>query len=335
MLIPSQYVGDDELIRSVFLQLIDGLAFLHSLGISHRDIKPENLVCSDNGTRVRICDFGLATSERKSDEFGCGSTFYIAPECLGDWNPTQTHYDTQRSDIWSLGIILVNLVCGRNPWRIASTSDESFTSFLADPTFLRRILPISDECLYVLAQIFTIDPNARISLSKLRRAVLGVKSFFMGEEELRAAHTAAQAPVTQHVSASVDKSVLHQHADMDYDEEDADDQWLEHAEYEGDDMVFALDEELDCEPGFGSVDGKTPSLRANSVSPRQCVSPATSSTCGSIPGTPNIELDGTMPQAGTNLLFAGLTPLHPCQTQSIKKRHPSSLFDIAAPRVIC
>ena len=331
----SQYVGDDELIRSVFLQLIDGLAFLHSLGISHRDIKPENLVCSDNGTRVRICDFGLATSERKSDEFGCGSTFYIAPECLGDWNPSQTHYDTQRSDIWSLGIILVNLVCGRNPWRIASTSDESFTSFLADPTFLRRILPISDECLYVLAQIFTIDPNARISLNKLRRAVLGVKSFFMGEDELRAAHSAAQAPVPQHVSAPVDTHTVQQHIDMDFDEEDGDDQWLEHAEYDDDDTVFALDEELGREPDFGSIDGKTPSLRADSISPRQCFSPATSSTCSSIPGTPIIELEGSMPQPGTNLIFSGMTSAPQCHTQSIKKRHPSNLFDIAAPRVIC
>jgi serine/threonine protein kinase len=334
MLTMLQYVGDDELIRSVFLQLIDGLAFLHSLGISHRDIKPENLVCSDNGTRVRICDFGLATSERKSNEFGCGSTFYIAPECLGDWNPSQTHYDTQRSDIWSLGIILVNLVCGRNPWRIASTSDESFTSFLADPTFLRRILPISDECLYVLAQIFTIDPNARISLNKLRRTVLNVNSFFMDEQELLAAHSAAQAPVAPHVSAPANKQTIQEHTDMDFDDEDGDDQWLEHSEYEDHDTVFALDEELGCEPDFGSVDGKTPSL-GHSKSPRYCVSPSTSSTCGSIPGTPIIELEGTMPQAGTNLLFTGLTPLPPCQTQSIKKRHPSSLFDIAAPRVMC
>jgi serine/threonine protein kinase len=329
-----QYVGDDELIRSVFLQLIDGLAFLHSLGIAHRDIKPENLVCSDNGTRVRICDFGLATSERKSDEFGCGSTFYIAPECLGDWNPSQTHYDTQRSDIWSLGIILVNLVCGRNPWRIASASDESFTSFLADPTFLRRILPISDECLYVLAQIFTIDPNARISLNKLRRAVLGVKSFFMGEEELRAAHSAAKAPTQVSAAAPVHKQTIQENTDMDFDEEDGDDQWLEHAEYEDDDTVFALDEELACEPDFGS-DGTTPSLREDSKSPRYCGSPTTSSTCGSIPGTPIIELDGAMPQAGTNILFNGLTPLPPCQTHSNKKRHPASLFHIAAPRVIC
>ena len=304
---------------------------MHSLGIAHRDIKPENLVCSDDGTRVRICDFGLATSERKSDEFGCGSTFYIAPECLGDWNPTSTHYDTQRSDIWSLGVILVNLVCGRNPWRMAAPSDDSFTSFLADPTFLRRILPISDECLYVLAQIFTIDPNARISLKKLRRAVLDVKSFFMGEEELRAAHSAAQAPVAPSSSAPVHHKTIVEEHDMDFDEDEGDDEWLEQAEYE-DDAVFALDEEMGTELEF---DGKTPSLRADSTSPRHCLSRSCSSSGGSIPGTPVIELHSTMPQANSNVLFTPLNPLPPCQTQSAKKRHPSSLFDIPSPRVVC
>jgi serine/threonine protein kinase len=311
---------------------------LHSLGISHRDIKPENLVCSDNGTRVRICDFGLATSERKSNEFGCGSTFYIAPECLGDWNPSQTHYDTQRSDIWSLGVILVNLVCGRNPWRIASTSDESFTSFLADPNFLRRILPISDECLYVLAQIFTIDPNARISLNKLRRAVLEVKSFFMGEDELRAAHTAAQVPAPTHSTATAQYTKSHDDMEMNMDfgdDDEEDQQWLEHAEYDEDDAVFALDEELAHELDFDSVDGKTPSLRADSISPRQCLSRSGSSTGGSIPGTPVIELEATMPPANNAILFKGIHSMPPCTNQNNKKRHTSSLFDIGSPRVIC
>ena len=187
-----QYVGDDALIRDVFLQLLDGIAFIHSLGISHRDIKPENIVCSRDGRRVSICDFGLATSETESSEFGCGSTFYIAPESLGEWFPENKTYPTQCGDVWSLGVILVNLVCGRNPWRIASPSDESFNAFLEDPTFLRRILPVSHQCLYILTRIFTVDPTQRISLAELRKLIQQVDSFTMGEEELRAAHTAAQ-----------------------------------------------------------------------------------------------------------------------------------------------
>lgn len=325
-----QYVGDDELIRSVFLQLIDGLAFLHNSGISHRDIKPENLVCSDNGTRVRICDFGLATSERKSNEFGCGSTFYIAPECLGDWNPQQTHYDTQKSDIWSLGVILVNLVCGRNPWRIASTSDESFAAFLADPTFLRRILPISDDCLYVLARIFTIDADVRVTLAELRKDVLAVKSFFMGEDELRAVHAAAQKTVTPTVVAVADKVVKVQcNMDMDLDQDDEEDAWVEHMEYpDEDEQVFQFDEELqddDC------ASTETPSLRADSGSPSppHLRSRSGSSSGGSIPGTPEIMVDATVSTVTVDAkqFFQGLTTYTPAQ----KKRSPLDLFQTQPP----
>lgn len=184
------------MVRSVFLQLIDGIAWLHSLGIAHRDIKPENIVCSNNGTRVRIVDFGLATSEVTSSEFGCGSTFYIAPECQGDEAFGQgtgaSSYPTQAGDVWSLGVILVNLASGRNPWRQATLNDESFSGFIHDPDFLRKILPISAECNYILQRIFTVDPTQRVSLAELRQLVLECRSFTMDEAELKHAHSLAQ-----------------------------------------------------------------------------------------------------------------------------------------------
>nr|ODN86018.1 RAN protein kinase [Cryptococcus depauperatus CBS 7841] len=178
-----RYSGNDELVRRVFLQLIDGVAWLHALGISHRDIKPENVVCSNGGTRVRICDFGLATSQVASGEFGCGSSFYVAPECLGVWSPEEGTYPTRSGDVWSLGVILVNLVCGRNPWRMAAPSDESFNAYLTDPSFLRQILPVSDECGAILERIFTLDPGQRITLPALRKIVLSASSFFAGCSE--------------------------------------------------------------------------------------------------------------------------------------------------------
>jgi serine/threonine protein kinase len=234
------------------LQLLDGVDFLHQLGIAHRDIKPENIVCSNDGQDVFICDFGLATSETTSSEFGCGSTFYIAPECLGEWFPSNTHYPTRSGDIWSLGIILVNLVCGRNPWRIASPSDESFNAFLKDPAFLRRILPVSEECLYILTQIFTVDPAQRISLAELRRLVLSVSSFSMDEQELRAVHIAAQNGT---------ESVLESTYEVEED-------W-------NDEAAFCFDQE-------------TPSLRADSGSPSPYThrSRSGSSNGTSLPPTP-------------------------------------------------
>lgn len=74
-----RYLGEDRLIKHVFLQLIDAVEYCHSLGIYHRDLKPENVLCYDNGLRVAITDFGLATTERVSEEFRTGSVYHMSP----------------------------------------------------------------------------------------------------------------------------------------------------------------------------------------------------------------------------------------------------------------
>lgn len=74
-----RYLGKDHLIKHVFLQLLDAVEYCHSLGIYHRDLKPENVLCFDGGLRVAITDFGLATTERLSDEFRTGSVYHMSP----------------------------------------------------------------------------------------------------------------------------------------------------------------------------------------------------------------------------------------------------------------
>lgn len=177
------YVGDDELARSVFLQLLDAVEYCHRLGIYHRDLKPENVLVCDGGRTVKLADFGLATTENFTADFGCGSTFYMSPECQSS-PPRQTQcYASGPNDIWSLGIMLVNLTCGRNPWKRASvSSDETFRAFVRDPDFLASILPLSDELNYILRRIFQLDPSRRISLPELRHLVLNCHAFTREEE---------------------------------------------------------------------------------------------------------------------------------------------------------
>ncbi|KAF3767188.1 hypothetical protein M406DRAFT_355493 [Cryphonectria parasitica EP155] len=172
----ERYIGDDVLAKRVFLQLLDAVDHCHNLEIYHRDLKPENILVTDQGNTVKLADFGLATSSRVSEDYGCGSTFYMSPECL-DLSGQRDSYYCAPNDVWSLGVILVNLTCGRNPWKQASSEDSTYREYTRNPEFLKTILPVSDELNDILGTIFTRDPAKRTTLPILRQAILSCSQF--------------------------------------------------------------------------------------------------------------------------------------------------------------
>ncbi|KAH9845651.1 Protein kinase [Teratosphaeria destructans] len=191
------YVGNDPKVKCVFLQILDAVRACHANGIFHRDLKPENVLVKDNGWTAKLADFGLATQESITSDFGCGSTFYMSPGrcphpthrgCDGSGSPLANAsgytecqqsnpqpfacYASAPNDVWSLGVILVNLVCGRNPWKRASMDDPTFRAFVRDRNFLQSILPISSDLNFILRRIFEIDPRKRITLDELRDLIV-------------------------------------------------------------------------------------------------------------------------------------------------------------------
>jgi len=173
----GNFVGNDPLVKRVFLQLLDAVQFCHSLGIYHRDLKPENVLVTDQGMTVKLADFGLATTDYLTSDFGCGSTFYMSPECQQTNPRPMSCYASPANDVWSLGVMLVNLTCGRNPWKRASLEDSTFRAYLKDPFFLKTILPLSTEMVYILSRVFERDPAKRITIPELRQLILECPRF--------------------------------------------------------------------------------------------------------------------------------------------------------------
>ncbi|KAF2730803.1 kinase-like protein [Polyplosphaeria fusca] len=173
----GKYVGNDALAKRAFLQILDAVEYCHSIGIYHRDLKPENVLVTDQGMTCKLADFGLATADHITSDFGCGSTFYMSPECQTAAPKPYSCYASAPNDVWSLGVILVNLTCGRNPWKRASYEDSTFRAYMKDSKFLRSILPLSPELDSILKRVFEFNPAKRITIPELRDLILRCPRF--------------------------------------------------------------------------------------------------------------------------------------------------------------
>ncbi|KAF9160219.1 Annexin A11 [Mortierella sp. AD010] len=156
-------VHSDRSVLDAMAQIISALAHSHNRQVFHRDLKPENILVASDGS-LKLADFGLATKDRVSNDFGCGSSFYMAPE----QQPPRTAagrrpYLPSKSDVWSLGIIFLNLRFGRNPWKLSRVDvDATFAAYAQDPNVLREMFPeLSTAALHFLQRVLCIDPNDR------------------------------------------------------------------------------------------------------------------------------------------------------------------------------
>lgn len=85
------FVRNDAVVRDAMCQLIDGLEHCHKSGVYHRDIKPENILCSKDGTQLKLGDFGLASDSVCSKNFGAGTSGYMSPGTVFDTSPPFVH----------------------------------------------------------------------------------------------------------------------------------------------------------------------------------------------------------------------------------------------------
>eukprot|EP00730_Choanoeca_flexa_P001625 TRINITY_DN10714_c0_g1_i1.p1 TRINITY_DN10714_c0_g1~~TRINITY_DN10714_c0_g1_i1.p1 ORF type:complete len:409 (+),score=72.45 TRINITY_DN10714_c0_g1_i1:232-1458(+) len=146
--------------RKLFYQMLTAVNFCHQSRVIHRDLKCENMLLDDN-FNLLVSDFGFATvvsSVNNKLMTHCGSYAYASPEIL-----TGQPYQGQKSDVWSLGIILFAMTCGRLPY-----NDKTIKVLMAGIKrkldFPRRI---STELQDFIERILVVDPHWRATVPEL------------------------------------------------------------------------------------------------------------------------------------------------------------------------
>lgn len=117
---------------------------------------------------IKLIDFGLATTEQYPVDFDCGSKPYMSYECH---NPDYPNYDAFQADIWSLGIIFINLFWHRSPWSRPDDSCPAYKSFCQNPTdfLLERFDGMSRSVATFLSdRVFCSEKKGRVRTAEWR-----------------------------------------------------------------------------------------------------------------------------------------------------------------------
>ncbi len=157
----------------LMLQACEGLAEAHSIGIIHRDIKPSNFFITrrpDGSNLLKILDFGISSaggfeSELTGTQTVVGTPTYMAPEQMRTARSTDP-----RSDIWSLGVVMYQMLAGRPPFEAESYAELVLKVNGDPPSPLRINLPPGLE--QIVMRCLEKDPRNRFqNVGELARMI--------------------------------------------------------------------------------------------------------------------------------------------------------------------
>lgn len=185
-------------------------------------------------------------------------------ECQGGIFAPSGTYSPPFNDVWSLGIILLNLITGRNPWKSASPSDPTFHAYLQEPAnFLPSVLPISAEVNEILLRTLDVDWRTRITIAELRFAIKGVNSFYAED----AVFEGSMARCSWEVGIDITGSSTPEDEPAELPKKELKSVWSQES---GSQMVFAAHSETDkswTEEPSSATWGADSALRSRSPSP--------------------------------------------------------------------
>ncbi|RKO96091.1 Pkinase-domain-containing protein [Caulochytrium protostelioides] len=146
--------------RLFFQQIICAVHYCHAHNIVHRDLKPENVLL-DEYDHVKLADFGLSNQLHDGDFLAtsCGSPNYAAPEVISG-----KLYGGPEVDVWSVGVILYVMLCGRLPF-----DDEHIPSLFKKITSGHYHVPsyLSPGSRDMIARMLVVNPLERATISEI------------------------------------------------------------------------------------------------------------------------------------------------------------------------
>ena len=202
---------NDSTARFYVACVILAFDYLHEKGVIYRDLKPENLLLDSSGY-IKLTDFGFAKKlavEEKAWTF-CGTPEYVAPEII-----TNKSHD-YRADIWSLGILVFELLTGAPPFTNKANPAQVYPEILKGIRGVCFPSCISASASEIIRQCCRLSPSQRPSLHILKHYI-----WFAGLDWVRLADRSLPPPKVPRISSSVDSSNFDSYKlDLDEPEED-------------------------------------------------------------------------------------------------------------------
>ncbi len=215
----------------IAIQIAQGLEAAHDNHIVHRDIKPQNIIISREG-KVKVADFGIAKAATTNTvtQNAVGSVHYLSPE------QARGGYSDEKSDIYSLGVTLYEMLCGKVPFAGDNTVSVALSHIQYEPVPVKEVNPAVPYSVDKIVQkcMQKRPENRYLTASELimdlKRSVMNPEGDFvqistgvvsdsptknMTQDELAVIKNAAKAPVTRYEAKKNAKVLREEEEELD------------------------------------------------------------------------------------------------------------------------